>query len=123
MRLSEFSTEQAMDVLCEITPRVEAILADEELTAEITALIKPEEGMTWAQVALNFMQKLSRIVPILLRKRREDVYGILSAVNDKSAEEIAQQNVLVTMCQIREIIRDRELLDFFKSCADSQGSE
>lgn len=123
MRLSELSTEQAADVLCEITPHVEAIITDEDLTEELRAVIKPGDGVTKAQLAVIFMQKLSRAVPILLRKRRAEVFGILSALNDKSAEEIAQQNVLVTMCQIREIIKDRELLDFFKSCADSQGSE
>ena len=36
---------------------------------------------------------------------------------EKTAEEIEAQNLLVTLGQLRELLHDRELIDFFGSCA------
>lgn len=79
--------------------------------------------MTRAAVLLAGAEKLTRIVPLVMKDHREDVYGILSAVNGKSTEEIARQNVIKTSMQIRDICKDRELLEFFTSCAQQAASE
>jgi hypothetical protein len=47
----------------------------------------------------------------------------LGALNEKSVEEIAKQNILKTMSQIKDISKDKELLDFFKSCTGTEESE
>ena len=121
MKLSELSTDRAADVMCELTPYIANIVSDEALTAELRAAAS-KDAVTKAELIADGLDKINRLVPIVLKKLRADVYGILSAVNEKSAEEIAQQNIIRTMMQIREIAKDKELLDFFKSCADSQGS-
>ena len=123
MKLSQFSTEQALDVLCEIAPYVTAIVADEELMANLGKAVKAEENMTRAGVLMLGAERLSKIVPIVLKKRRAEVLGIVAAVNQMSVEEIERQNALKTAGQIRDICKDRELLDFFRSCVEQEKSE
>ena len=123
MKFSDISTERALDVLCELTVPVSSIVTDEALMDELRSVISPEQASTKAEMMALGMEKLGKLMPIIFRSHREDVYAILAIINDQSAEEIARQNVLVTMCRIREIIKDKELLDFFKSCADTQGIE
>ena len=107
MKLSELSTEKATDVLCEIAPYAMNIMTDEELVDELKAAVG----------------KISKILPILLKKRKADLFGILGALNEKSVEEIAKQNIIKTMSQIKDISKDKELLDFFKSCTGTEESE
>ena len=123
MKLSQFSTEQALDVLCEIAPYVTAIVADEELMANLGKAVKAEENMTRAGVLMLGAERLSKIVPIVLKKRRAEVLGIVAAVNQMSVEEIEHQNALKTAGQIRDICKDKELLDFFRSCVEQEQSE
>lgn len=123
MRLSELSTDRATDMLCEITPFVANITADEELLAELKRTIDPKDASTRAELMAKGVEKVTKLVPIILRRRRNDLFGILGALNEKSAEEIGKQNLIVTMMQIREVIKDKELMTFFRSCVDSEGSE
>ena len=123
MKLSELSTEKSADLLCEITPYSIAIMTDEELMAELKAAIDFKDANTMAEKIALIVGKLSKILPILLKKRREELFGILGALNEKPAEAIAKQNIIITMKQVRDICKDKELLDFFKSCTDMEGSE
>jgi hypothetical protein len=112
-----------MGVLCEITPYISNIATDDELLGELRAAIKPGEDATRGMMILLVVEKINKIVPVLLEKHKADVFGIIAALNGKTPEKIAKQNILVTMAQIREIVKDKELLDFFRSCADSEESE
>ena len=123
MKLSELSTESATDVLCEIAPYAMAIMTDVELMAELKAAVDFKDANTMAEKIALTVGKLSKILPILLKKRRDELFGILGALNEKSVEGIAKQNIIVTMKQIRDISKDKELLDFFKSCTDAEESE
>ena len=120
MKLSQISTEKAADILCEITPYVANIATNEDLLAELRNAIDKEKASTRAELLLAGAEKL---IPILLRNCRDDIFGILGALNGKTAEEIGAQSFPATMNQVREIIQDKELLDFFRSCASSEGSE
>ncbi len=123
MKLSELSTARATDVLCEIAPYAMNIMTDEELVAELKSAVDFKEANTMAEKIALIVGKLSKILPILLKKRKTDIFGILGALNEKSIETIAKQNIIVTMKQIRDISKDKELLDFFKSCTDTEESE
>lgn len=122
MKLSQMTTDRAADVLCEITPYVASIASDEELLAELRNAIDPKEALTRAELMVKGVEKLVRLVLILLKKRKMDVFGILAAMNEKTADEIGQQGILTTAAQIREVVRDRDFMDFFRSCADVEGS-
>jgi hypothetical protein len=75
--------------------------------------------MSVGQKMLLVSSKLGKIVPILMKKRRAEMFGILAVLNEKTTEQIASQNMLVTMMQIRNLVNDRELIDFFKSCRNT----
>lgn len=123
MKLSEMTTDRAMDVLCEITPCIANITADEELLAELRNAIDPKAVKTKAELMVKGVEKITKLVPIVLKKRKADVFGILAALNEKTAEEIGKQNIIATMAQVREVVKDKDLMDFFKSCVGSEGSE
>lgn len=122
MKLSQLTTDEALDVLCEITPYIASIVADQSLMDAIGKAVK-KDGVTRAGLMLLGAEKLTKIVPIVMKDHREDVYGILAAVNKTDVDKIAHQNVIKTSMQIREICKDKELLDFFESCAVPDGSE
>lgn len=123
MKLSQLSTERATDVLCELTPYIANIVEDSALMESLRDAIDTEKVKTKAELIAIGAGKATRLVPIILKNRRSDVYGILAVLNEKSVEEIAKQNLLVTMRQIKNVSRDKELVDFFKSWADTEESE
>ena len=123
MKLSEFSTEKATDVLCELAPYVTNILSDVELLAELKSALDVKDSTTVAERFAMVGNKIAKIIPIVLRGRKEDIFGIIGVLNEKSVEQIKAQNIIVTMKQIRDISKDKELLDFFKSCTDTEESE
>lgn len=123
MKLSQVSTDKATDVLCEIAPYATNIFSDEDLMEELKGALDMKDANTMAEKIAIVSGKLSNIVSILLKKRKEDLFGIVGALNDKTAEEVCKQNFLVTMKQIKDISKDKELVDFFKSWADTEESE
>jgi hypothetical protein len=74
------------------------------------------ETISVGQKMLLVSSKLGKIVPILMKKRRAEMFGILAVLNEKTPEQISAQNILVTMMQVRDLVNDRELIDFFRSC-------
>ena len=123
MKLSQFSTDRAADVLCELTPYVTNILSDADLLAELRSALDVKDATSVAERFALVGNKFAKIIPIVLKGRKEDVFGILGVLNEKSVEEIKAQNIILTMKQIRDISKDKELLDFFKSCTDAEESE
>ena len=122
MKLSKLTTDEALDVLCEITPFVSSIISDEDLMETLNKTIK-KDGMTRAGVMLAGAEKLSRLVPIIMKEHRNDVYGILAAVNGLDIDGIAKQNIIKTSMQIRDVCADKDMLDFFRSCAPQKDTE
>lgn len=123
MRLSELSTDRATDVLCELTPYIANIVSDEELLEELKKAVDRKDIVNKAQWLAVGAEKITKILPILLKKRKEDVFGILAVMNEKTVEEVAKQNILVTLKQARTAFKDKELIDFFKSCMDAEEGE
>lgn len=123
MKLSTVSTDEALNILCELTPYIANISSDEELLKELKTAINTSECATRAEMLALGVQKFTKIVPIILQKRKADIHGIIGVINGKTPEEIANQNFLITAKQIRDIVKDKELLDFFKSCTAMEESE
>lgn len=123
MRLSELSTDRATDVLCELTPYIANIVSDEELLEELKKAVDRKDIVNKAQWLAVGAEKITKILPILLKKRKEDVFGILAVINEKTVEQIAKQNILMTLKQAKTAFKDKELIDFFKSCMDTEEGE
>lgn len=116
MRISDFSTNKAADVLVELTPHIENIFANEHLAAVLKDIAETDVSNIKSrfQYVAFAATMYSRLAPILLKERREDVYSILSILNEKTVEEIAAQNIVKTLEMIREVFTDEQLIGFFK---------
>lgn len=117
MKLSELTTDRAADVLCEITPFLANLAGDTALHDTLRDKLKLKDGQkpSTAELYTFGAQKLAVIVPIVLKDHRADLFGMLAALNGISADKIAEQGVMDTMKQLREVMQDKQLRDFFKS--------
>lgn len=114
MKLSQLTTERAADVLCELTPYIANITGDKSLLDELSNKFD-SKGKSAAELYTFAAHKYATLVPILLKDHREDVFGVLSVLNETELDKIAKQNVMKTMKQVRDLFQDKDLLDFFKS--------
>lgn len=122
-KLSDLGTDECLNVLCEITPFVSNIVSDQDLMDGIGKGVD-KKGMTSIGVIMLGIKRLSNAVPLLLKNHREDIYSIVSIVGgEKTTEEIAAQNIMVTLTQVRSLLRDKVLTDFFKSWAHGEETE
>ena len=111
-KLSDLGTDECMDVLCTIAPSIQAIVEDKDIVSTLGKAVD-KKGMTTAGVLMAAASKLVGAVPMLFNTHREDVYNILSSVGGVTVDEVKSQNMLDTMQQIKEILQDKPLLDFF----------
>lgn len=123
MKLSELSTDRAADVLSEVCVYVANITTDEELMLTLKNCAVESGATTAAEKMAWFGQKFSSLIPVVLKKHKTDVFAIIAVLHGVKPEEIAKQNILKTMAQIREVVRDKDLVDFFKSCALPEETE
>lgn len=122
MKLSELSTDAAASVLLSITPALSNILKDPDLRGKIGKKADLKD-MSVMGIYLAGVDKINEIIPFLLDTHKTDVYEILAAMNNTTTAKIAEQNILVTMTQIMETVKDKDLIDFFKSWAGTEQTE
>ena len=122
MKFSELTTENGLDVLCEITPYLGNIITDEELSNEIRRKTKLGASATRLEVYAAAIDKLTKLLPIILKTHRDDVYGIIAAVNNKPVADVRKQPLIKTAIDIRDIVRDKDFADFFKSLRDMESN-
>lgn len=119
MRLSQITnTDIFLDKVCEISPYIEQIVEDEEISKVWKDKIKATNGEIDTdkikEMALDKgIEKLFKFIPLLLKKNRNAIYGILSVVNEKSIEEIANQKPMETIGQAKELLTDSEFTNLF----------
>lgn len=122
MLISQLTTDRAADVLIELTPYIANIVKDEILTNTLGKTIDTE-GMSRIGIVAAGVQRLSDYIPFLLKDHRSDLYGILSILNEKTAKEIAAQNIMQTISMTKEVLQDKDLIDFFKSFMSQEQNE
>lgn len=118
MKLSKLTTDRAAEVLVTVAQPIAEILKDSELREKIGK--KTKKGLSSLELYAVGVERLAELVPFLLQKHKSAVYTILAALNEKTEDEIAAQNILVTIRQVKELIQDKDLLDFFKSSATEE---
>lgn len=121
MKISELTTERAADVLCEVSIYALNILSDKELLASLRMQLEGTDGdRTKAEMIAIASEKIAELVPLLLKKHKDDVFGIIAAVNGLTLEQVRQQKIIKTMTAIKEMAQDKDLIDFFKSCVSTE---
>lgn len=123
MKLSKMRTDELSDALVESAPFVAEIAGDEELIKTIAEETGIKTGMSTIECVACLSGTVAKLVRLLLKKNRSAAFGILGAINGKTAEEIAQQNGLVTAGQIFDLVTDKDFVNFFKSCANAEKAE
>lgn len=122
MKISQLTTDQALDAICEITPAVEDIITDDELIEELKKKIEKREGMAKAEKIRFYLEKITKLGTILLKKKREAVYTIVAALNQTDVDTVRSQNIIKTMTQIKEIANDEDFANFVYSCWKTEES-
>lgn len=122
MKLSDLTTDRALDILCEITPFVSSITGDKELMDTLKAKMEGE-GHSVAEMYTYLANKLSSSILLILKDHRDDVFGLLAVLQETTPEAIASQNIVVTLSQIRDVVRDKEFVRFFGSWKQEDGTE
>lgn len=121
MKISELTTERAADVLCEVSIYALNILSDKELLASLRMQLEGTDGdSTKAEMIAVASEKIAELVPLLLKKHKDDVFGIVAAVNGLTLEQVRQQKIIKTMTAIKEMAQDKDLIDFFRSCVSPE---
>ena len=123
MKLSDLSTDRALDVMVEITGPLSDIISDEEIPEEIARVNLPE-GEKYTKFALYRAgaEKICKMIPIILKKKRDAVYQIVAAVNGMDIDAVKKQNIMTTCSQVRDIVKDEAFSDFAKSWAQTEKS-
>ena len=116
MKLSQLKTEDAASVLCEVSVNVINIIKDKGLMDTLRSKIDGED-LSKAEMWAIAVEKMGTLIPILLRDHRDDVFSIVAAVNGKTLDDVKNQSIISTMMDIRDIIKDKDMVAFFKSCA------
>lgn len=121
MKISELTTERAADVLCEVSIYALNILSDKELIASLRMQLEGTDGdRTKAELIAIASEKIAELIPLLLKKHKDDVFGIVAAVNGLTLEQVRKQKIIATANAVREMAQDKDLIDFFKSCVSTE---
>lgn len=121
MKISELTTERAADVLCEVSIYALNILSDKELLASLRMQLEGTDGdRTKAELIAIASEKIAELIPLLLKKHKDDVFGIVAAVNGLTLEQVRKQKIIVTANAVKEMAQDKDLIDFFRSCVSTE---
>lgn len=104
-------TSIAIDKLCECAPFI----------ADIADKVKTDEELKEVFVKLSKSDRIGmlRNLPLLIKKCDNEVYGILSILNDKSIEEIKEQDFGITIKEIIAAVKDKDIQSFFTASTQS----
>lgn len=116
MKISQMNTDQLADCMCIIAEPVERMMQDEK-TLDIFRALNP--GMPRLSIYGTLAGKL---IPLLFKEHRNDLYIIVAALTGKKIEAVAKQNGLATLKDCKEVF-DKDLIDFFKSAATPEPTE
>lgn len=102
------TTDKALDQMAKIAPHLAAILDDSE-AADIVSAVRETKGDMPAG------DTMAKVIPLFAGKHREDLYAIVSALNDKPVEEVKNQPFANTLNTLQTILLQESIL-FFMTC-------
>lgn len=114
MRLSEMTTDQACEAIVQLTGPVANIVDDPALEP----MLKDFAGRKGQNGLKIISAMIPRIVPMLLRDHKTDVYTVLSVLSGEGTEKIGRQKLTETIRMIQGCV-DEDLVSFFRSSVPS----
>ena len=100
MKISEMSTANFADFVNAAGDSICNIMQNESVSA-LFASDEKRSPVRWMFDAAK----------VLFGSCREDVFAVIGAMHGKSADEIAQQNILLTLGQLRSVYEDLKSAD------------
>ena len=112
MALKDLTTNQAADILVRLSAPMSNIATDEKIM-ETVGKSMDTTGMTKVGRNIEALKRVFTSIPLLLGTHKSDVFEIVAIVKGKTAQDVAEQPITVTLSEIKEITKDKDLLDFF----------
>ncbi len=103
MKISEMSFEQMIDTLGDCTVYFGDIINDEEV-------MKVCKDFSENKIMLG--TAVIKVVNRCLKEHKEDMCSIMAIINEKSIEEVKQENGLKLILEAKNIFADKAFLDF-----------
>ena len=117
IKINELSTDNTLDLICDLTPYVSEIMEDKEVIKIFAEKVKLGENTSQEKVKIIVLtagiKKLNGLIPALFKRHRDAIYNILALVNEKEVDEIKNQKAMITINEVKEILTDKDLMDFF----------
>lgn len=117
MKLSEMTTDQACETVVKLTPPIANIVDDPSLEP----MLKDFAGRKGQNGLKIISAMIPKVVPLLLKDHRKDVYTILSVMSGEPTEKIGNQKITETIRMVQECV-DEDLIRFFSSSVSSTGN-
>lgn len=99
-------TDIAIDKLCNVAPVISSLSESLSHDDEFKSAMQGEKSNRTI---------LFKILPLILKKYRAEVYEILSVWTEKNVEEIKEQPLSLTVNEIKAIWADEDFRSFFSS--------
>lgn len=117
MKLSEMNNKDAIKVVCKLTPSIKKIVSDKKVLKVWYRKLEIKEGASSVETKIEqskyVAEKLLDLVPLILENHEQDVYKMLSVLNEKTVEEIEKQSFIETISQFSEAMSDPALMKLF----------
>ena len=104
-------TDIAIDKLCNVAPVISSLSESLSHDDEFKSAMQGEKSNRTI---------LFKILPLILKKYRAEVYEILSVWTEKNVEEIKEQPLSLTVNEIKAIWADEDFRSFFSSSSASE---
>ena len=111
MKISQMTNDQACDAIIRLTQPIANITDDERMEPLLKELSEGESGMNGLKLISSMLPK---IVPMLLKDHKKDLYEIISVLSGKDKKEIGTMKLTETITVLKDSIDD-ELIGFFRS--------
>jgi len=111
MLLSEMKADKAADIIIEIVPLIDTVATDKRYLALLQKARGGGKGKTKSTKISNFNPM--EIITFMLKEHREVTWEILGVLNDKTKEDIKEQQFGEISRQMSGMFNDPEVLSFF----------
>lgn len=115
MKLSEMSTKQLANALCQLVQPMANIAKEEELNGLLTGVAKKME----TNKNMTNLEKMGEILPavtVMLEKRYADTIRIIAIMTGRTDAEVEEMNGFAMVNEMIGSI-DKKFVDFFMSAA------
>lgn len=113
MKISEMTNDQACDAIVRLTQPI-ANITDDPAVEPMLKELASHEGENGVSALKIISSMLPKVVPLLLKDHKTDVYEIISVLSWKDRKAVGQMKLMETISVLRESI-DEDLIGFFKS--------